>query len=87
MKHTQAYIAIILVCLLMAAMTGCSQTDLTLPDGTHLRRTHFFHDEQIGPVSYDAKDGSFTMDGYVGKSELPHVSITATGIEIGEVGK
>lgn len=48
--------------LLVLMLSGCSHTDLTLPDGTHLVRVRFLDNEKIGSVSYD--EGSFTMDGY-----------------------
>jgi len=51
---------LIILCLLFVG--GCSQTIVTMPDGSTLKRNRFLDWEQIGSVSYD--DGSFTLDGY-----------------------
>ncbi len=48
--------------LLALLLGGCSQLDITMPDGSHLSRTRVLSQEKIGSVSYD--DGSFTLDGY-----------------------
>jgi len=56
-------ILIALTCLLLA---GCCQTTATVDkDGNMLiKRTRFLVTEDIGSVSFDATDGSFTIDGY-----------------------
>ncbi len=51
-----------LILIFALLLCGCSQTKLTLPDGSSLVRTRFLDWEKIGSVSYD--DGSFTLDGY-----------------------
>ena len=52
----------ILLITLALLLPGCSQTKVTLPDGSSLVRTRCLSWEKIGSVSYD--DGSFTLDGY-----------------------
>ena len=53
---------ILITVLLAVFVGGCSQTILTMPDGSTLKRNRFLSWEKIGPVSYD--EGSFTLDGY-----------------------
>lgn len=52
----------VLLITLTLILGGCSTLDVTMPDGSHLRRTRFLDKERIGSVSYDK--GSFTLDGY-----------------------
>ena len=52
----------LLLLTLALLLGGCSQTKVTLPDGSSLVRTRCLSWEKIGSVSYD--DGSFTLDGY-----------------------
>ncbi len=48
---------------------GCSQTIATYKDGVAtVKRNRFLMTEDIGSFSYDATDGSFTLDGY--KSDM-----------------
>ncbi len=62
MKH-------ILLPILILLVFGCSQTTGTYKDGTAtITRTRFLMTEDIDSFSYDATDGSFTLDGY--KSDL-----------------
>ncbi len=64
MKH------LLTLALLVLMMAGCCQTVASIDkDGVMLiRRTRFLIVEDIGSVSYDATDGSFTIDGY--KSDM-----------------
>ena len=50
--------------------TGCCQTTATVDQAGNMliRRTRFLITEDIGSVSFDATDGSFTIDGY--KSDM-----------------
>lgn len=56
----------ILLISLLLTITGCSNTEATYSkDGTvTVRRTRIFMTEDIDSFSYDARDGSFTLDGY-----------------------
>lgn len=65
MKHL---IIIILTCLLLCS--GCSVTEATRSlDGTvTIKRSRLLMTEDIDSFSYDATDGSFTLDGY--KSDM-----------------
>ncbi len=58
------------ILLLIAVLIGgCSQTTGTYKDGTAtITRIRFLMTEDIDSFSYDATDGSFTLDGY--KSDL-----------------
>lgn len=64
MKFTLLTIVIVLF------FTGCCQTTATVDQAGNMliRRTRFFITEDIGSVSFDATDGSFTIDGY--KSDM-----------------
>ena len=62
----------LLTALLIALLlTGCAKSvyTVTLPSGVTIKaeRSRFCHDEQIGPISFDATDGSFTAAGYIGE--------------------
>ena len=61
-RAAKAIRKVLMVLILALLLGGCSQTKLTLPDGSSLVRTRFLDWEKIGSVSYD--DGSFTLDGY-----------------------
>jgi hypothetical protein len=54
----------IIAALLIVA--GCSNTEATYSkDGTvTVKRTRFLMTEDIDSFSYDARDGSFTLEGY-----------------------
>ncbi len=54
-------IALLLAFLLLG---GCAHTEITLPDGTNIVRDRFLDSQKLGSVSYDATDGSFTLDGW-----------------------
>lgn len=61
------------ICALIALvliLSGCSNTEATYnKDGTvTVRRTRILMTEDIDSFSYDARDGSFTLDGY--KSDM-----------------
>ena len=59
------------VILLIAICSGCCKTTATVDTEKHLMtitRTRFLITEDIGSVSFDATDGSFTIDGY--KSDM-----------------
>ncbi len=59
-----------LLLIILLTLTGCCQTiGRVSPDGEMtITRTRFLITEDIGSVSYDARDGSFTIDGY--KSDM-----------------
>ena len=55
--------------LLALLLSGCSQTTATYEDGVAtVTRTRILMTEDIDSFSYDATDGSFTLDGY--KSDM-----------------
>ena len=60
----------LLTLLLLIVLGGCSNTEATYSkDGTvTVKRTRFLMTEDIDSFSYDARDGSFTLDGY--KSDM-----------------
>ena len=58
-----------LLLLIIVLISGCSQTTGTYKDGVAtITRTRFFMTEDSDSFSYDASDGSFTLDGY--KSDM-----------------
>ncbi len=58
-----------LILILALLLCGCSQTIATYKDGVAtVKRTRILMTEDIGSFSYDATDGSFTLDGY--KSDM-----------------
>ncbi len=60
----------LLLITLALLLTGCCKTTASInKDGVlTISRTRFLVTEDIGSVSYDATDGSFTIDGY--KSDM-----------------
>ncbi len=59
----------VLLITLALLLDGCSHTEATYKDGVAtVKRTRVLMTEDIGSFSYDATDGSFTLDGY--KSDL-----------------
>ena len=64
MKH------LLTLTLVLFLLSDCCQTTAGVSkDGEmFIRRTRFLITEDIGSVSYDATDGSFTIDGY--KSDM-----------------
>lgn len=63
-----AKVSVIILCLLLC---GCSNTTATYRDGeTTITRWRLLMTEDIGSASFDANDGSFTIDGY--KSDMTH---------------
>ena len=59
----------LLLITLALFLSGCSQTIATYKDGVAtVKRNRFLMTEDIGSFSYDATDGSFTLDGY--KSDM-----------------
>ncbi len=57
--------------ILALLLGGCCKTTATVDTEKHLMtitRTRFLITEDIGSVSFDATDGSFTIDGY--KSDM-----------------
>ncbi len=69
-EESEGMIMKTLLLILALLLGGCCQTTATIDkDGKMLiRRTRFLITEDIGSVSYDARDGSFTIDGY--KSDM-----------------
>ncbi len=64
-----AVIILAVLITLALLLTGCSQTIATYKDGVAtVKRNRFLMTEDIGSFSYDATDGSFTLDGY--KSDM-----------------
>ena len=64
----------ILLITLALLLGGCSHTTATYKDGVAtVRRTRILMTEDIGSFSYDATDGSFTLDGY--KSDMTRALI------------
>ena len=64
-----AVIIIVVILILALLLCGCSQTIATYKDGVAtVKRTRILMTEDIGSFSYDATDGSFTLDGY--KSDM-----------------
>lgn len=59
----------VLLITLALILGGCSHTEATYKDGVAtVKRTRILMTEDIGSFSYDATDGSFTLDGY--KSDM-----------------
>lgn len=61
----------VLLILLALLLSGCCKTTATVDTEKHLliiTRIRFLITEDIGSVSFDATDGSFTIDGY--KSDM-----------------
>ncbi len=62
-------VALIIILILTVLLTGCGNTTMTHKDGvTTISRWRFLMTEDIGSASFDATDGSFTIDGY--KSDM-----------------
>lgn len=60
--------------LLAVLLSGCSRTTATYKDGVAtVTRTRFLMTEDIDSFSYDARDGSFTFEGY--KSDMTRALI------------
>ncbi len=65
-------------------LAGCSQTIATYKDGVAtVKRNRFLMTEDIGSFSYDATDGSFTLDGY--KSDMTQALMLIDKLAMKEV--
>ncbi len=68
-KRWKVWAPKVLLITLALLLGGCSQTIATYKDGVAtVKRNRFLMTEDIGSFSYDATDGSFTLDGY--KSDM-----------------
>jgi len=68
-KQIRDFCIVALIILTMLLFSGCSQTEAWYKDGVAtVKRTRFLMTEDIDSFSYDASDGSFTLDGY--KSDM-----------------
>lgn len=52
------------LCLVVAALCGCSSLTIVAPDGTKITRTSFLTNPTIGPMKVTKGDTTFSMDGY-----------------------
>ena len=57
------YLAIL---ILAALLTGCSHFEMTMPNGTVIRHTRFFDDQQLAEVVLKTDDG---FSGSIGKAD------------------
>ena len=64
-----AFVVLGVLSLITLLLTGCGNTTMTHKNGvTTISRWRFLMTEDIGSASFDATDGSFTIDGY--KSDM-----------------
>ncbi len=79
-EFTKAAILLIL-CLLMAVVAGCVTMTYEDAEGNIIKYERFL-EQEINEVLLTLPNGAeFLLEGQ--KSNLPHVMITSTGIEIG----